>query len=92
MRRLFLLLLLIATIYFIKPLWEEPVSRYFDISFLEPFDEKVETFLTSESVISAIDSINGTVDKAYYFLSSKTADKSVLVDHVDKPKLVKPHE
>jgi uncharacterized protein YkwD len=90
MRRLFLLLLVMATIYFIKPLWEEPVSKYFDISFLEPFDEKVETFLTSESVTSAIDSINDTVDKAYYFLSSKTADKSAAVDHVDKPKLVKP--
>lgn len=90
MRRLFLLFLVIATIYFIKPLWEEPVSNYFDISFLEPFDEKIETFLSSEPVTSAIDSINGTVDKAYYFLSSQTADKSVMVDPVDKPELVKP--
>ena len=88
MRRLFLLLLVIGTIYFIKPLWEEPVSKYVDISFLEPIDEKVETFLTSESLHSAIDSLNDTVDKAYFFLSSKTADTDVHVDHVDKPHLV----
>ncbi len=88
---LLFLLIVIATIYFIKPLWEEPVSRYFDISFLEPFDEKVETFLTSEPVTSTIDSINGTVDKAYYYLSSqKQQIKIHLINQVDKPQLAKP--
>ena len=50
MKRLFLFILLIVAIYFAKPLWEEPVSKYVDISFLKPVDEKIETFLTSESV------------------------------------------
>ena len=66
MRRLFLFILLIAAIYFAKPLWEEPVSKYVDISFLEPVDEKIETFLTSDSVATAVRYISDTADKAVH--------------------------
>jgi len=90
MRRLFLLIILIAGVYFAKPYWEEPVSRYVDISFLQPVDEKVDSFLASNSVTTAIRSINDTVDKAVLFLSSKTADVAEVVDQVEKPTLEKP--
>ena len=90
MRRLFLFILLITVIYFAKPYWEEPVSRYVDISFLEPVDEKVDSFLTSNSVTTAIRYVNDTVDKAVHYLSLKTADVAEVVDKVEKPKLEKP--
>ena len=90
MRRLFLFILLIATIYFAKPLWEEPVSKYVDISFLEPVDEKVETFLASDSVANVVYYFNDALDKVVFFLSSKTADVAEVVDKVDKPKLTEP--
>lgn len=90
MKRLFLLIILITGTYFSKPYWEEPVSRYVDISFLQPVDEKVDSFLASNSVTTAISSINDVVDKAVHYLSSKTADVAEVVDKVEKPKLEEP--
>lgn len=90
MRRLFLFILLIIVIYFAKPYWEEPVSKYVDISFLEPVDEKVDSFLEGDSVTTAIHYINETVDKAILFFSSKTADVSETIVKVEKPTLEKP--
>ena len=47
-----------------KTLWEEPVSQYVDISFLEPVDEKIDALLTKESLNTAIRYISDTTDKA----------------------------
>ena len=90
MRRLFLFILLIAAVYFAKPYWEESVSQYVDISFLQPIDEKVDSFLEDDSVTSAVRYINNTADKAVLFFSSKTDDVSELMKDVEKPKLEKP--
>lgn len=90
MRRIFMFILLLATIYIAKPLWEEPVSKHIDISFLEPVDEKIEAYLTSDSVTTTIHYFGDTVDKAVLFLSSKTAEVTDVVDKVERPKLAKP--
>lgn len=93
MKKTFFFILFIALVYFAKPLWEEPVSAYVDLSFLTPVDEKVEAILTSDSLETAVHSISNTVDKALLFLTSKTIEADKIVDSVDtveKPKLEKP--
>ena len=75
MKRLFLFILFIFILYTAKPYWEEPVSHYVDISFLEPVDEKIDALLTSESLNTAILTITDTVDKAVLFFNFKIGDR-----------------
>ena len=77
-------------LYFAKPLWEEPVSNYIDISFLEPVDEKIDSLLTKESLANAVHYIYDTADKAVLFFTSKTDVKDDVVSEVKKPDLAKP--
>ncbi|WP_338653832.1 CAP-associated domain-containing protein [Sporosarcina psychrophila] len=90
MKRLFLFTLFIAALYFTKPYWEEPVSQYVDISFLEPVDEKIDTLLTKESLDTTIRSISNTIDKALSYLTSKTAETEESIPVAEKPVLDKP--
>lgn len=93
MKKLFVFLLFISLIYFAKPLWEEPVSEYVDLSFLAPVDEKIETFLTSESLEATVKYISRSADKAVLFLSSKMAgEETEEVEVAPKPELEKPKE
>ncbi|WP_342506885.1 CAP-associated domain-containing protein [Sporosarcina sp. FSL K6-2383] len=90
MKRLFFFILFIAALYLAKPLWEEPVSRYVDISFLEPVDEKMASLLNKESVDTAIRYIADGADKAVFFLTSKSAEVQETVSEAKKPVLEKP--
>jgi len=90
MKRLFLFILFIAALYFTKPYWEEPVSQYVDISFLEPVDEKIDSLLTKESLDTTIRSISNTIDEALAYLTSKTTDTEESIPIVEKPVLDKP--
>ena len=90
MKRLFLFILFIAALYFTKPYWEEPVSQYVDISFLEPVDEKIDTLLTKESLDTTIRSISNTIDKALSYLTSKTTETEESIPVAEKPVLDKP--
>ncbi|MEK4405252.1 CAP-associated domain-containing protein [Sporosarcina sp. FSL K6-6792] len=90
MKRLFFFILFIAALYFTKPYWEEPVSQYVDISFLEPVDEKIDTLLTKESLDTTIRSISNTIDKALSYLTSKTAETEESIPVAEKPVLDKP--
>jgi len=90
-KRLFLFILFITLIYFVKPLWEEPVSKYVDISFLEPVDEKIVTLLNKETLTNSVNLISDTVDKAVLFISSITNEQEAkVVNEVKKPALEKP--
>ncbi|MCZ2259322.1 CAP-associated domain-containing protein [Sporosarcina sp. G11-34] len=90
MKRLFLLISLVIALYVAKPLWEESISKYVDVSFFEPVDEKVEAFLNSESLSTTVQYIGDTLDKAVLFLSSKLTEKNEVASEVDKPSLTKP--
>ena len=90
MKRLFLFILFIAALYFTKPYWEESVSQYVDISFLEPVDEKIDTLLTKESLDTTIRSISNTIDKAISYLTSMTAETEDSIPIAEKPVLDKP--
>ncbi|WP_203248221.1 CAP domain-containing protein [Sporosarcina beigongshangi] len=90
MKRLFFFILFIAALYLAKPLWEEPVSRYVDISFLEPVDEKIASLLNKESVDTAIRYIADGADKAVFYLTSKSQEVQETISEVEKPELKKP--
>ena len=90
MKRLFLFILFIFILYTAKPYWEEPVSHYVDISFLEPVDEKIDALLTSESLNTAILTITDTVDKAVLFLTSKSGIDEESIPDIKKPTLHQP--
>ncbi|WP_342514166.1 CAP-associated domain-containing protein [Sporosarcina sp. FSL K6-1522] len=90
MKRLFLFILLLAALYIAKPLWEAPVSKYVDISFLEPVDDKIHSLLNKESLDTAIHYIRDTTDKAVLFLTKKIEQVEEAVPEVEKPSLTKP--
>lgn len=91
MKRIFLFIIFIVALYLAKPLWEEPVSKYIDLSFLNPVDKKVENVLEKEPVTSAMNSILKTADKIFLYISSKSSEvEQMIPDKVAKPILGKP--
>lgn len=91
MKRVFLFIILIVGVYFAKPLWEEPVSKYVDLSFLDSVDEKVDTFLNKKSVTSAMSSIRNTVNDVTLFITSNSSEiERILPEKIAKPDLLKP--
>ncbi|MCG7336689.1 CAP domain-containing protein [Sporosarcina sp. ACRSM] len=90
MKRLFLFILFILLLYSAKPYWEGPASRYVNLSFLEPVDEKIDTLLTSESIHTAIRFVTDATDKAILFLTSQLSNEEETVPTEEKPKLAKP--
>ena len=88
-KRLFQLLFLAVLIYAFKPVWEEPVSEYVDLSFLDPIDAKVETVLNEEVVGSALDYTKQTFIDLLAYVSDKAAGNSP-PDEVEQPVLDAP--
>ncbi|MFC5602065.1 CAP-associated domain-containing protein [Sporosarcina koreensis] len=91
MKRILLFIIFIVALYLAKPLWEEPVSKYVDLSFLNPVDEKIENVLEKEPVTSTMNSILNTVDKFFLYISSKSSEvEQMIPDKVARPILDKP--
>ncbi|MBE1553006.1 CAP-associated domain-containing protein [Sporosarcina limicola] len=90
MKRLFLFILFIAILYIAKPYWEEPVSKYIDISFLEPVDEKINTILNKDTLGTAMHYISDMTDKVILYLSPKSADEEEPSGTIEKPLLEQP--
>ncbi|WP_252504622.1 CAP-associated domain-containing protein [Sporosarcina sp. Marseille-Q4943] len=91
MKRIFQFIIFIVALYLAKPLWEEPVSKYVDLSFLNPVDEKIENVLEKEPVVSAMNSILNAADKIFLYISSKSSEvEQMIPDKVAKPILDKP--
>ncbi|MEK3936810.1 CAP-associated domain-containing protein [Sporosarcina sp. FSL W7-1349] len=90
MKRLFLFIFLLFALYFAKPLWEEPVSKVIDLSFLDPIDEKVESVINYDTVANAIDTISEAVNKAVLYLKTRSFEEDEPVPKVEKPVLTQP--
>lgn len=91
MKRIFLFIIFIVALYLAKPLWEEPVSKYIDLSFLNPVDEKIGAVFEKEPVTSAMSSILDTANNFFIYISSKTSEvEQMIPDKVAKPRLDKP--
>ncbi|MBD7983839.1 serine protease [Sporosarcina sp. Sa2YVA2] len=91
MKRILLFVILIVGIYIAKPLWEEPVSKYVDLSFLDPVDAKIDSMLNKESITSAMSSIRDTVNDVTIFITSKSSGvERIIPEKIAKPELLKP--
>ncbi len=90
MKRLFLFIVLIAAVYLAKPFWEEPVSKYVDLSFLEPVDEKLEGIVTKDTIESTYHTLRDATEELIGIVSSKTEDLRDAKQPVDKPALAAP--
>ncbi|WP_018395258.1 CAP domain-containing protein [Bacillus sp. 37MA] len=62
MKRLFQLILLLVVVYITRPLWDEFVEPYVDLSFMDVIGEQVETVRESPIVIDAIDTVSSKVE------------------------------
>lgn len=91
MKRFLLFILLIAAIVFAKPYWEEPVSQYVDLSFLDSVDEKLTTVMNKDTIESTIDTLRTATEDLVGIVSSKTEGlRDVKQSSVNKPALAKP--
>lgn len=94
MKRLFLFLLILFAAYSAKPYWEESISKYIDLSFLEPVDETIENVTTSAPFKIVVDSVSKTVKRAVdYFISNDNADnkqEQQPTEKITKPELTTP--
>ncbi|WP_301107499.1 CAP domain-containing protein [Sporosarcina sp.] len=88
-KRLFQLLFLIVILYAAKPLWEGPMSKYVDLSFLDPLDARVESVLDEEMVESVLDYTKQSITTIVSFVSNKTAE-SRAPEEVAHPTLATP--
>ncbi|WP_422122090.1 CAP-associated domain-containing protein [Planococcus sp. X10-3] len=50
-----MLLLILLLVYFARPLWEEPVGEYVDLSFLDSLDNTIENLAEDSDVTMALD-------------------------------------
>lgn len=90
MKRLFLFLLLLLAAYSAKPYWEEPVSKYIDLSFLQPVDETLDKVITSEPFEKTVHYVSDTIDRVVHFLFSDKGSNDSSVLNVEKPELMAP--
>lgn len=90
LKRLFLFLLLVFATYAAKPYWEEPLSQYVDLSFLEPVDETIESIITSETFQKTVHYVNDTIDQVILFFIKDQDSTTTNTRDVEKPALDTP--
>lgn len=62
MKRLFQLILLLVVIYNTRPLWDDLVESYIDLSFMDVIGEQMEQIRESPMVIDAVDTVKSKVE------------------------------
>lgn len=88
MRKLFLLLVIVVVTYFARPLWEEPVGEYVDLSFLDTVDDAIGNFTAGPDVSEALDEAKGfTTRFASQLQSLVLTSTAELPKAVEKPEL-----
>ncbi|MFC3209607.1 CAP domain-containing protein [Planomicrobium okeanokoites] len=88
MRKLFLLLVIVALVYFARPLWEEPVGEYVDLSLLDTIENAVGNLADGPNVTEALDEAKGfTTRFASQLQSLVRSDTAEMPEAVEKPEL-----
>lgn len=88
MRKIFTLLIVLVLIYFARPIWEEPVGEYVDLSFLETLDNTIENVTGDPDVTMALDGAKEfTYRIAYQLQSIMIENTAEMPEAVDKPEL-----
>ncbi|WP_432353336.1 CAP-associated domain-containing protein [Sporosarcina sp. A2] len=90
MKRLFLFVLLLVALFLSKPYWEEPVSKYVDLSFLDSIDETLEDIVNKDTIESTIDTLRNATKDLVGIVSDKADGLRDAKQTVDKPALAKP--
>lgn len=88
-RKLFWLMILLLVVFFARPIWEEPVGEYVDLSFLDSVDRTIENITDDPEVSQALDGAKNFTSRVGAQLQSLIASNSIeLPEAVAKPELV----
>ncbi len=88
-RKLFWLMILLLVVFFARPIWEEPVGEYVDLSFLDSVDRTIENITDDPEVSQALDGAKNFTSRVGSQLQSLIASNSIeLPEAVAKPELV----
>ena len=88
MRKVFWIIVLLLLVFFARPLWEEPVGEYVDLSFLDSIDQAIEEVKTDPEVSEALDGAKEFTSRIGSQLQSLVVNDSVeMPEAVEKPEL-----
>lgn len=88
MRKMFGFLLVVVLLFFARPLWEEPVEKYVDLSFLDTVDRVIENMTADTEVSKAFDGAKHFTTRISHQLQAMVTESSgVLPEAVAKPEL-----
>ncbi|MGM0898929.1 MAG: CAP-associated domain-containing protein [Bacillota bacterium] len=88
MRKLFGLLMLIVLLFFTRPMWEAPVEKYIDLSFLDSVDEVIGNVTADTDVSRALDEAKHFTTRISHQLQAMVTESSAaLPEAVAKPEL-----
>ncbi|ANU08980.1 serine protease [Planococcus antarcticus DSM 14505] len=88
MRKLFWLMVLLLAVFFARPIWEEPVGEYVDLSFLDSVDRTIENVTEDPEVSRAMDGARNFTSRVGTELRSMIASSSLeMPEAVAKPEL-----
>lgn len=89
MRKLFWLIVVLLAVFFARPIWEEPVGEYVNLSFLDSVDRTVENIVGNPEVSQAFDEAKNFTSHVGAELQSLIVSSSIeLPEAVAKPELV----
>ena len=90
-RKLFWLMILLLAVFFARPIWEEPVGEYVDLSFLDSVDRTIENITEDPEVSQAFDGARNFTSRVGTELRSMIASSSLeMPEAVAKPELAEP--
>ena len=88
-RKVFWWFVVLLAVFFARPIWEEPVSKYVDLGFLDSVDEAVGNIAGNSEVTQVIDEARDFTSRVSAQLQSFIVSSSVEVpEAVAKPELV----
>lgn len=87
-RKLFWLMVLLLAVFFARPIWEEPVGEYVDLSFLDSVDRTIENITEDTEVSEVVDGARSFTSRVGSQLQSLIVSSSIeLPEAVAKPEL-----
>lgn len=97
MRKFLLLIILVVAVFISKPLWEDKVSSYVDVSFMDSISDKVLSAVDTPTISNAWDSFQDTITAMIIDIDdavqqAPSLDSDDQSNTVDKPDLSTPTE
>nr|WP_041054432.1 CAP-associated domain-containing protein [Jeotgalibacillus campisalis] len=97
MRKIMLVVVLVAAVFLSKPLWEEKVSPYVDVSFMDTVSDKVMSVIYTPAISDAVDSFQDTITSMIIDIDdaiqqAPSLESTQSMETVEKPDLTAPTE